>query len=248
MNAKHKCLADVPSDDKAPAALAEAALTYVRERGWPIFPISPMGKTPLISQDDGGNGVLDATTDERQIREWWSKYPKANIGLDVGGAGMMALDLDPGHDLAELQRAIGRLPDTRLRQRTPRGGKHLFYALNEGEIVAASASKLAPCVDVRSFHSYVLLAPSKTKDGGYCWEVEDWPAPRPAHRTDEMVRLSNSATRKSGNRDTWIIEPDMAAHVERARDWLLKTAQVAVSGQGGDHNADSGASRPPIPE
>ena len=161
-----------------------AALAYAEERGWPIFP-AKIDKTPWTRQ-----GVLDATTDARQIEGWWKRWPDANVALDVGGAGMVVLDLDPGHDLRELEDAVGSLPDTLLRARTPRGGTHLYYALAEGEVVAASASKLAPHVDVRSFHSYVLLPPSRTKDGTYTWESQG----KPAHRTDEMGKV------RGGNR------------------------------------------------
>ncbi|KKL91680.1 hypothetical protein LCGC14_1892320, partial [marine sediment metagenome] len=59
--------------------LLEAALDYAA-RGWPIFP-ARVDKTPYTT-----SGVLDATTDERQVREWWARWPGANVALDVGGA------------------------------------------------------------------------------------------------------------------------------------------------------------------
>ncbi len=189
--------------------MLDAALAYAKE-GWPIFP-ARADKTPLTPA-----GVLDATTDERRITEWWTKHPDANIALDVGGAGMMVLDLDPGHDMKELEDAIGPLPETALRARTPRGGEHLYFALDEGEAVSPSASNLAPHVDVRSFHSYVLLAPSRTGDGSYTWQSHG----KPAHRTDRMVEVANSARRKHADRDRWLIAPDLPENVERATQWL----------------------------
>ena len=208
--------------------LLDAALDYAK-RGWPIFPVGPT-KQPY----PGTNGVLEATTDAAKIRAWWDKWPRANVALDVGGAGMMALDLDPGHDVAALERALGSpLPPTMLRARTPRGGLHLFFAINPGEIVAPSASKLSPHVDVRSFNSYVLLAPSTTADGAYVWES----AGKPAHRLDEMVRLSNSTRGKSATRDEWIIKPDLPENIARAETWLARDAKLAIEGQGGDHAA-----------
>lgn len=204
--------------------LLEAALAYASERGWPIFPVRA-DKTPYTR-----NGVVDATTDLAQIRRWWGTWPGANIGLDVGGAGLMVLDLDPGHDLKELDRNVGGLPPTQLRQRTPRGGEHLFYALDPGEIVSPSASKVAPRVDVRSFHSYVLLSPSRTGDGAYTWEGEG----KPAHRTDEMVRVANSHREKHEDRDTWLIEPDLDENIAAAIEWLKGPAKIAIEGRGGD--------------
>lgn len=207
-------------------AMLDAALDYA-ERGWLIFPCNAI-KEPYTT-----NGVLDASNDPKQIKKWWDKYPRANIGLDVGGMGWMVLDLDPGHDRDDLDDAVGGLPKTQLRQRTPRGGEHLFYELEDGEIVAPSVGKIAKKVDVRSFHSYVLLAPSRTGDGKYEWEGEG----KPAFRTDEMVRVANVAKEKSKDRDNWLIEADLPENVKLATDWLKKDAKIATQGDGGDHTA-----------
>lgn len=215
----------------------DAALEYAT-RGWPVFPCKPASaprlpdgkadKRPLTK-----NGVLDATTNLDTIRKWWELWPEANVALDVGGAGMMVLDLDPGHDMKELEANVGKIPDTKLIQRTPRGGRHLFFNLAASECVPASASRLALHVDIRSFHSYVLLSPSATKDGAYVWESTS----KPAHRTDEMVRVASSAREKHEDRDEWIIEPDLETNIRTATTWLATEAKPGIVGQGGDHCA-----------
>jgi hypothetical protein len=210
--------------------MLDAALDYARQ-GWPIFPLTPRTKVPL----DGTAGVLEATTDPAQIERWWTEHPTANIGLNVGAAGMMVIDLDPGHDFSLLEKNVGKLPKTELVQFTPRGGEHLFYALGEGETVAPSASKLAPKVDVRSFNSYVVLWPSVTADGAYEWENSA--TAKPAYRTDELYRKANVAREKSPERDDWIIPPDLDENIRTATRWLQREAQVAVQGRGGDHVA-----------
>lgn len=200
-----------------------AALAYA-QRGWPIFPVRA-DKTPFTK-----HGVQDATTDPKKIEEMWARWPHANIALNVGEAGMMVLDLDPGHKIEELKANVGPIPDTALAARTPRGGRHLYFALANGEIVAASASKLAPHVDVRSFHSYVLLPPSQTKDGSYTWSGEG----KPAFRTDDLLRLANAGRERHKDHDLWIIESDLPDNIQRAIQWLSKEAKVAIEGQGGD--------------
>ncbi len=67
------------SSTEAPGNLDEA-LAYAK-RGWAVFPLRPSSKFPLIPKDEGGRGCLDATTDEQQIRAWWTRQPDANIGL-----------------------------------------------------------------------------------------------------------------------------------------------------------------------
>jgi len=208
------------------STLKDAAIIYA-ERGWPIFP-ARADKTPYTKQ-----GVMDATTNLQQIEEWWDTWPNANIALNVGEANMMVLDLDPGHSMKELEQNVGPIPSTLLRARTPRGGLHLYLRISDGEIVAPSASKLAPQVDVRSFHSYVLLAPSQTAAGGYSWESEG----KPAYRTDEILKASNTGREKHKDHDTWIIEADLPENIESAIKWLKGEAKVAVDGRGGDNMA-----------
>ena len=209
----------------------EAALAYAK-LGWPVFPCRA-DKRPYTQ-----NGVHDATTNEQKITEWWNQYPHANIGMDVGAAGMMALDFDPGSDMAGI---IHTLPPTALQQTTPRGGLHMFYSLPPGERVSASASKFAPHVDVRSSSSYVLLPPSRTKDGIYSWEKSanldslGYPTASPSHCTREMIEKCNAGREKHKDNDRWIIEADLPENVASAVAWLRDQARVAVEGEGGDH-------------
>lgn len=218
--------------------MLEHALEYAA-RGWPVMPCG-RNKAPLTQ-----NGVLDATTDPGKIRAW--TWEGANIGCHVGAAGMMVLDLDPGHDMDELHRAVEGLPATKLMQTTPRGGKHLFFALAEGEKVAPSASKIADQVDVRSDASYVLLAPSVTDDGDYTWAHETtWPAqpmPKPAYRSDAMIRVCGEKRQKAANAQEWLIQSDLPENVDAAVKWLQSDAcRPAVQGQGGDARTKDTAS------
>ena len=206
--------------------LKEAAIAYA-EKYWPIFPVRS-DKTPYTE-----NGVLDAATNLKQIKEWWDRWPMANIAMTLTATEMMVIDLDPGHDLDELEKNIGELPKTKLRAKTPRGGSHLFFAIGSDEVIKNSASKLAPHVDVRGLNGYVLLAPSKTKDGVYEWEEEGLPH----YRTDEMLRACNTGRKKHEDRDEWIIEPDLPENIALAIDWLKDKAKIAVDGQGGDDMA-----------
>jgi hypothetical protein len=73
----------------------ESALSYAA-RGWHVFPLKPRGKFPIIPKAAGGNGYLDATLDAEQIKEWWTKWPNANVGIACGVSNLYVVDNDHG--------------------------------------------------------------------------------------------------------------------------------------------------------
>ena len=158
-----------------------AALAYAR-RGWPVFPIhsardgqcscghagcSSIGKHPRTV-----HGLKDATTDELRIREWWSQWPDANVGIITGAkSGLVILDIDPrngGDDsLADLERTQGLLPKT-IESLTGGGGQHLFFQHPGGSI---KSNALAEGIDIKADGGYVVAPPSSHRSGEpYRWE------------------------------------------------------------------------------
>jgi putative DNA primase/helicase len=143
------------------------ALGYAR-KGYPVFPWHVVGdkKVPLIK--DWPNA---ATTDEKKIREWWTKWPEAGIGVPTGDSlGRFALDIDPRHggdkSLAVLEEQHGPLPDT-LEVFTGGGGWHRWFnsrGLNITSMV------LAPGLEIKGNGGYAVLPPSVHPNGKrYQW-------------------------------------------------------------------------------
>src|SRR5579871_6600150 len=62
---------------------------HAARSGYSVFPCVADGKTPQIRRWESL-----ATTDEAQIRRWWTKWPTANIGAAVGASGITVLDVD----------------------------------------------------------------------------------------------------------------------------------------------------------
>jgi hypothetical protein len=91
-----------PADGVVVAALRAAA------RGWPVFPLLPGLKTPLIRAvhpaghpcrggcGRWGHGYRDAVTDPTVVARWWASWPEANYGIATGAAGLVVVDLDTG--------------------------------------------------------------------------------------------------------------------------------------------------------
>jgi hypothetical protein len=153
-----------------------AALDHAA-RGRPVFPcnwdytVKKIHKTPLIR-----NGFKGATTARARIKEWWTKWPSALIGVPTGRvSGFFVVDVDvkdgqPGKEsLASLESEHGALPLT-LEATTPSGGRHLFFRMPaDGREVRCSTSKIAPGIDIRGDGGYVIAAPSGVNGHRYEW-------------------------------------------------------------------------------
>jgi len=152
------------------------ALRY-RALGWPVFPLAIGGKVPIIPESRGGRGCNDATLNESQIREWWTRWPKANIGLATGH-GWFVVDADIKHggdetwDMLRMQH--GKIPDT-PEQETGTGGRHILFQMPAGIVIRNSQGKVGPGIDIRGTGGYIVAEPSihpETKRR-YAWDPID---------------------------------------------------------------------------
>ena len=108
--------------------LLKAALTYA-SKGWHIFPVTPDQKTPYGSLVHKGH--LDATTNSDQITKWWTKAPKANIGLNLEASCLVCIDVDSYKPDCGFDDFIKdkHLPQT-LTQKSASGGTHYIFKAN----------------------------------------------------------------------------------------------------------------------
>lgn len=147
-----------------------SAAKYYASMGWEIFPCKAGQKTPLTK-----NGVKDATNDIEQIREWWQRWPDANIALACGpGSGVAVVDVDvkgKSNGFDEIHSRGMSIPPT-LEQLTPTNGMHYFYKWDES---IRNKNNFIPGVDIRSHGYYVMLAPSIHPNGGV-YKLNDTPS------------------------------------------------------------------------
>jgi hypothetical protein len=154
------------------------ALWYAK-LGFRVIPLRPGGKEPLIK--DWPN---KATTDEATIREWWAKWPNANIGILTGryeGGYFCVLDFDPRHGgnwFDDVGPEI--LPPTWV-VHTGGGGRHYYYKTP----TLLQSAKLPDGVDLKGDGGYVVAPPSILLDekgkpkGEYVWQVDGAPSECP---------------------------------------------------------------------
>ena len=172
----------------------EAASKYA-ERGWRVVPVSTPrlvgdrivcnchggascdkpGKHPLVKDYQ-----RKATTDRRQIEEWWATWPDANVGLLLTPESqMVALDVDNHHgkltgseSLDCFIAAYGPLPQT-LEAKSGGGGRHFYYKLPGGLRLKKANGKIADGIEFFT-NRFMVLPPSLHPSGvRYEWVKEE---------------------------------------------------------------------------
>jgi len=113
-----------------------------------------------------------ATTDKRQIENWWRVWPNANIGI-LCGDDLVVIDVDGVRGAKTLREALaGREWPKTLQARTgrPEGGLHAYFRVPEGMEIQSSA---AGGIEVQYTGKYVIAPPSIHRSGKlYEWVMD----------------------------------------------------------------------------
>ncbi len=150
--------------------MIETALRFAKYARKRVFPVNPYSKRPLIKV---GTGFANASSDPRQIEQWWSEFRgSAMVGMPTGQInGIFVLDVDRHSDAASgidtLQRMLdgGReLPDT-YTALTPSGGMHFYFRYPDGVDIRNSTGKIGPGLDIRGNGGFVVAPGSVRYDG-----------------------------------------------------------------------------------
>lgn len=120
-------------------------------------------------------GLKDASCDRKQIEQWWSRWPFANVGIVTGkNSGIVVLDIDAKNNgfngLATLEKKYGTLPAS-LRVRTGGGGQHIYFNAPKSEL--RNRAGLLPGIDFRGEGGYVVAPPSKHVSGNRYEFIDD---------------------------------------------------------------------------
>ena len=158
----------------------DVALDYTR-RGWYTIPLCwptaegkcacgqahddrSAGKAPLV-----GRSYQNFRADEKQVREWWAKWPGANVGLLLEPSGLFVIDLD-GPEAAKEADELGYGDAAIVRTGS---GLHLYYTLPAGVDPGRQTHKGA-CkhIDILA-KGYVVAPPSVHRTGKlYAWATD----------------------------------------------------------------------------
>jgi len=160
-----------------------SALALAERRAWPVFPVNPRTKAPLVEY-----GRNDATHDAETISAWWRRWPGALVAIPTGPeTGIVVLDVDvtdkeSGWDSLE-ELGIASAPETPM-SHTPRGGTHCYFQHpGVGVYVKTIAGKLGRLLDIRGDGGSITL-PSGTDRW---WDPHYGPATPLARMPEWMI-------------------------------------------------------------
>jgi len=149
--------------------LLEAALKYA-EMGFSVIPIWEGQKSPTKIKEWAPFQKTLPT--KEQVIAWWTKWPKANIGIVTGKlSNLFVADLDRYKPEYDEELALECFPDSLITPTTisPRKGEHLYFSFPENFNHSGRANNEI-AIDFRSEGNYIVAPPSINGDGtAYQW-------------------------------------------------------------------------------
>lgn len=158
--------------------MIDTAIQYAK-RGFFVLPLTE-DKKPLIKFAN------KPPLTEQDIRDVWGRYLTAQIGLRTVQFFVVDVDTKDEHG-SDGYKSIERLnlPDT-LTQKTPSGGKQLFYRKPKNVLISQNIG-LLPGVDIKAQNNnYVMVAPSVRNGKAYEW-VNKLPMNEPSKELIELI-------------------------------------------------------------
>jgi len=138
--------------------------------------------TQIAKHPRNAFGVIEATSDLDQIREWWTVWPDANIGVRMDTSNLVGIDID----LYKGGR-VEDLPLTEAERVTPTvhsggGGLHYYFRARPGLVVSSSNKYMPAGIDVRGWRGFLIAPPSLHASGRrYEWAANRAPWEVPFH-------------------------------------------------------------------
>jgi len=155
------------------SSLVNVVLEILRQ-GFPLFPVDRSTKKPLVRW----RPYQDQPPTEGDAKEWWSKWPNANIGMATGHlSGFVVIDCDSEESTTRFIENYPEAKDT-LQVQTGRG-RHYYFEFEE--FIRNDAGRIfGKGIDIRGEGGFVILPPSVHSNGKiYEWLNDSDPLPLP---------------------------------------------------------------------
>ncbi|MFI4973238.1 MAG: bifunctional DNA primase/polymerase [Caulobacterales bacterium] len=197
-------------------------------RGFSVFRLAKGTKVPAFK-----GWQAEATTDADQIRRWWAEADY-NIGVRTGN-GLLVLDIDKnGKPGPESLKSLALTQDDyqTFVVRTASGGYHMYF--ETAEPFGNSPGDLGPGLDVRGAGGYVV-GPGSVLSNGSAGGAYTITRDTPLRPLPAQIRERIYVRRERDERATLpLVELDRDDSTERAVDYLLTVAPLAIEGQRGE--------------
>jgi len=113
----------------------------------------------------------EETPSAEQVKEWWEKWPEANIGLITGRvSGVVVLDIDQPEGMETIEELSLDLPATLVAE-TGSGGFHYYF--KSPEKPCQNFTGKYPGIDFRGDGGLAVVPPSENIDGEYSWVMKE---------------------------------------------------------------------------
>jgi hypothetical protein len=200
--------ADLPSSatpeafpEWRPSCFGRLALEYATRFQLAVLPLLVDGAAPVFRAVP--RGAADASRDPDVIRAWWTRAPRANVGIACRASGLVVLEVDlrggGPETLALRARRLGPLPTT-WTARTLDGWTQMFFSHADPDV--AALPRLRPIgPGVRATHSASVVAPPSVCHGQHCaWRFDRRPdrTPLAAMPKTWLDRLTGRALPRQG--------------------------------------------------
>lgn len=203
------------------------ALKYLN-LGLSVIPLKPCGKEPLISWAE----FQKRRATEKEVREWYAKWPEANIGIVTGSlSGVIVIDLDGPEGISQalklgLSSSVVAMTGN---------GRHLWYSFpKDGKLIQNSASKIAPGIDIRGEGGFIVGPPSVHENGKrYRW-LKPFGLNGLSPFPQELIAFAENTNGKliSGNKaETWLEEA-----LEDFKNGHVSNTLISILGKFRAHN------------
>jgi putative DNA primase/helicase len=147
------------------ATRVQQALELMRQ-GYNVIPTGA-DKLPLIKWTEGERNYQLERVTEAEVRDWWSRWPRANIGIVTGAiSGIFAIDADDSPAVAKL-RELG-MPRTMVVR--SRRGFHYYYKHPGFHVYNIRPFKDEFNIDVRG-DGGIITAPGSVHHSGHIYVV-----------------------------------------------------------------------------
>lgn len=223
--------------------------------GYMVFPCHSVKKGGICTCRDGlkcpdskiakhprtRHGRKDATIDIDQIKDWWTKWPDANVAIATGrSSGIFVLDVDSRNGGTY---ALERLEDAYRSVRphdfesvsatqiaiTGSGGRHYIFKYPKDFSLRGGSSLLGRGLDICSDGQHIIAPPSLHKSGTrYRWHGEGIePTGAPDWLIYEILqssRANETITRKSKSSQTMDSPSEKSICMGARNDTLFRYA------------------------